>query len=160
MCRLHVRTQPHPVTSAPQPHSQFDIFNRGTSIILVETTERGEHLATDGGTACPERGCLPTTALMNVVVQQVLVAGSQATRGRLGVVRTEHGGDVRMFGEVLLHARQGVGVDGHVGVEEYQDVCLGRFSASVAGEGRAAGRTADPEDPRTKSPGQFSRCIS
>jgi hypothetical protein len=76
---------------------------------------------------------------MDVMVQQVFVAGHQAAGGWVSVIRAKQGRDFRMFNQVSLHAGQSVGVDSHVRVAKDQDVTLGRLGAPIAGEGRTVG---------------------
>ena len=98
---LNLLIQQDAFARLPQPRTELDVLNAGSAIAGVEPFQFHECRTSYAAAPRPKRRGVAITALMNVVVQQVLVLRNQIRARRSRIVRTEHGRDVRIRFECL-----------------------------------------------------------
>ena len=141
--RLNVAGEDDPAARPRQPIAQLDVLDRRPGVEpRVETAEFEEDLAADHPAAGPECVSRPGVAielalLVHVMVQQVAELAHDARRSRLVVVRAEQRRQPRIGHEPRHPASIVSRVDGHVGVEEEDQVARRPLGAAIAGRRRA-----------------------
>ena len=133
----NVGTKRDAMPNLAQASTKLDVLDAGAAIGFGKATECKERLPPNSAAPRPEGLRLAPTVLVDIVVQQVLIPAHVAHRGRLVVVGSEGGHQVRAIHEEALELGQGVRVYLHVGVHEYQNVPAGLPRTAVAGNGRS-----------------------
>src|SRR6266496_3832022 len=139
-----------PMTGVSQPVAQLDVLDGPRGASRVEAGHRLEHGAADGAAAGPEGRRLRIALLMHEVMKKVPELGDDAGSARRRVVRTEYGGDVRLFlqdpGDPPDRARR----DHHVRVDEQQHVAR-RVPRAVVASGAGAGVSVEAKEPHRQT---------
>jgi hypothetical protein len=128
-----------------QAHAQLDVLHRARVQRRVEATARHEGVAADRAEAGPERRRLAGRAPVHVVVEQVAELRDRVAAGGLVVIGAEQRRQPRVGGERRADARERVGVDAHVGVDEHQHVAARLPRAAVARRRRPVAVAGDDD---------------
>jgi hypothetical protein len=123
------------VSALVEPVAQIDVLDARTWKALVEPADRPEGTRTDRPQARPERCRDRAGGAVHECVRQILVLRYEVRRPRDIVVGAEHRLDARLDPEALDNARQSVGRDDHVGVDEHQHFTVGDRRATVPRDG-------------------------
>ena len=135
---LEERVEGDPRAVRGEPQAELDVLDGGRRVpVGVEAAGGEERLAPDRAEPSPERLRRPGALLVHVVVEEVPEARHEPGIGRVVVVGAEERVEAGVGGEGRAHAREGVPVRFHVGVDEDEEVASRAADALVPGGGRA-----------------------
>jgi hypothetical protein len=94
---LERRVDANPQAGAPQPVTEFDVFDAGRRVAFVEARHGVEGRRPDGAARAPEREAVRAGDLVPVPMRKVLVLREKIRGSRRRIVRADHGGDAMVL---------------------------------------------------------------
>jgi hypothetical protein len=158
---LHLNSgiENHGAPRLRQARAEFDIFDAGVGVGLIEAAGRKEHITFYGAAAGPESECAMPAAMVDEAVLEVFVLRKEPRVKRRIVVGADDGVEPRIGREGLGDTAQGVRMHADVGIEEAEDGTGGVPRAEISRpRGTAASTTG--QDLRAKSAGDSGAVVS
>ena len=125
MLYLKLFIEEYSVPLTPHPVPELYILDRGLrELHPVEAAHLQEYVLFYGAAPRPERARVAAGFLVYVVMKKVPVLRQEIRRGRLCIIRAEHGGYIRILRESLDDMRYSIAPYQHVGIDEQH---YGRF---------------------------------
>src|SRR5450759_1809988 len=154
---LRLLHEPDAVARRAEAMSEFDVLDARAPIAgRVEATHFLERATPYGTEPAPEGFRLLRRALVNEMVEEILVLAREVRPGRPPVVRAECRVDLGVLLQRAHQSADRVRQDADVGVHEDENLAAGGRNAFIAGPARtdAPGQLDDPD---TEAPGDL-RC--